>query len=164
MIKALIFDWGGTVMTDFGYEGPMYLWPSVSLVPGVEEALEKLSEQYTLSIATNAGISDTKAMKKALKRVNALRFFHYFFSSKELKVEKPDPLFFEKISKKIAIPPQSCIMIGNDYEKDIIGAKAAGMKTVFYNPSGIVREFDHADRVILSMNSLPAVIKELTIL
>jgi HAD superfamily hydrolase (TIGR01662 family) len=163
MIKSLVFDWGGTVMADLGYEGPMYLWPEVSLVPGIGKALEKLSENYILSIATNAGFSDTPAMIRALERVGVQQYFKFFFSSKELKVRKPDPRFFEKICKKTGVSPQDCIMIGNDYLKDICGAKEIGMKTIFYNPSGTIMEYEDADRVILSMESLPKVVKELTI-
>ena len=163
MIKALVFDWGGTVMADLGYEGPMYLWPDVRLVPGILKAIEKLSENYILCIATNAGLSDTPAMIRALERVKVQQYFKFYFSSKELKVKKPDPRFFEKICKKMGLPPQDCIMIGNDYLKDICGAKEVGMKTIFYNPSGTVREYDDANRVILSMESLTKVVKELTI-
>jgi HAD superfamily hydrolase (TIGR01662 family) len=163
MIKALVFDWGGTVMADLGYEGPMYLWPDVRLVPGILKAIEKLSENYILCIATNAGLSDTPAMIRALERVKVQQYFKFYFSSKELKVKKPDPRFFEKICKKMGLPPQDCIMIGNDYLKDICGAKEVGMRTIFYNPSGTVREYDDANRVILSMESLTKVVKELTI-
>jgi len=49
-IKAIIFDWGDTVMCDFPeYTGPMAYWPKVEVVPGIEKALQQL--QKTLSVA-----------------------------------------------------------------------------------------------------------------
>jgi FMN phosphatase YigB (HAD superfamily) len=39
-------------------------------------------------------------------------------------------------------------MIGNDYEKDICGAKKAGMKTVLFNENPIQSEFPDADYII----------------
>jgi putative hydrolase of the HAD superfamily len=159
MLRALIFDWGGTVMADSGEPGPMYLWKEVALVPGIGEALAQL-RNFTTCIATNAGISDTGAMIKALKRVGADALFSHFFSSKELGYSKPDPGFFLRICEEITCLPEECVMIGNDYEKDICGAKRAGMKTVFFDPGGSAGPFPLADAVIGTMDQLPELIKK----
>ena len=46
MVKALIFDWGDTVMRDYALKGPMHKWDKVNLIPGVEELLESVQEKY----------------------------------------------------------------------------------------------------------------------
>ena len=158
MIRLLIFDWGGTVMTDTGEPGPMYLWKEVSWVPGCREAITALNP-IPCCIATNAGISDTAAMRRALARIGADRFFTHFFSSKDLGVAKPDPRFFEVIAAKTGTETPDCVMIGNDYEKDICGAKLAGMQTVFYNPTPAAGPFPMADAVISEMERLPEIIQ-----
>ncbi|MBM3405570.1 MAG: HAD family hydrolase, partial [Bacteroidetes bacterium] len=84
MKDALIFDWGGTVMRDFGYPGKMKDWSEVAWVPGMEQALMKLSGTYLCCIATNAGESDTSDMVAALGRIDAKHYFSCFFSSKDL--------------------------------------------------------------------------------
>lgn len=160
MLRALIFDWGGTVMADSGEPGPMYLWKEVSWVPGARQALSQLTS-YVRCIATNAGISDTTAMRKALVRVGAESCFDHFFSSKDLGYAKPDPMFFHVISKRIGIPPSDCIMIGNSYSKDICGAKRVGMRTVFYNPGHAQGPFPDADFVIHDLSLLPELIASL---
>jgi putative hydrolase of the HAD superfamily len=157
MVKLLIFDWGGTVMTDTGERGPMYLWKEVAWVPGAREALERLNG-YKCCIATNAGISDTAAMVKALKRVGADGYFTYFFSSRDLGFEKPDPRFFEAICRETGIAQGECVMTGNDYLKDICGARDAGIRAVLYNPSNDPGPFPKADAVITNMNQLPSLI------
>lgn len=157
MIGALIFDWGGTVMMDTGEPGPMFLWKNVSWVPGAREALEQLREWPCL-IATNAGISDTEAMIRALKRVGADGYFGRFFSSKDLGYAKPDPQFFLRIASAGGYLPEVCVVIGNDYRKDICGAKQAGMKTVFYDPLALTEPAPMADAVITRMDQLPEVI------
>jgi FMN phosphatase YigB (HAD superfamily) len=158
MIKALIFDWGDTIMRDYPEkEGPMYLWLNVKRISGVYHALQKLCKNFIMVIATNAGQSDTEAMIKALRRVDTEKFFKYFFSSKDLGFEKPDVRFFLSISEQIQIPANECAMIGNLYEKDIIGAKNCGMFTVLFNEHKLTGPFEMADKVITSMESLPEI-------
>lgn len=155
MIKALIFDWGDTVMRDFPDKaGPMAYWDKVELISGAEVALSRLSNDYLCCIATNAGASDTDLMIKALKRVGADKYYRYFFSSKELGFNKPDVNFFIKITERISVNPENCVMIGNDYNKDISGAKASGMKTIFFNENRIKGNFIDADIIIGSMKEL----------
>jgi putative hydrolase of the HAD superfamily len=155
MIKALIFDWGDTVMRDYPEcKGPMADWEHVELIPYIEDALKILSHNYICCIASNAGFSDTPLMCKALKRVTAEKYFDYFFTSKDLGYEKPDINFFQKIAEEIKINLEECIMIGNDYKKDITGAKTAGMKTIFFNEKNIAGQFPDADMEIHSMMEL----------
>jgi len=161
MIKRLILDWGGTVMVDYALEGPMYLWERVDWIPGIEKSLQILGAKYPLVIATNAPHSGTTEMIKALERVNAARLFSSFYSSRELKVGKPDPLFFLAIAQREEVLPHECIMIGNHYLNDITGAKAAGMRTVFYQETDTPGVFPDADVVIDNMESLPHVIESL---
>ncbi len=154
LTKYLIFDWGDTVMRDFALEGPMWKWEKVDWIPGVENALIKLYKNYTCVIATSADHSDTDDMKKALKRVGADKYFTHFFSQKELGFKKPDVRFFKSVAEKINEKPKNCTMIGNNYVKDIIGAKDAGMKTIFFNEEKLERGFPKADVVIHRMDDI----------
>jgi putative hydrolase of the HAD superfamily len=80
--------------------------------------------------------------------------FSQFYSSKELGVCKPDPKFFLDVCKCASLQPHETVLVGNDYEKDIVGAKSAGLKTVFFNEKLKVGTFDKADVIIHSMNLL----------
>jgi len=160
MIKVLIFDWGNTVMRDFpDSTGPMYKWNKIELIPDVEKQLKILTKKYYLCIASNAGESDTSMMIKALKIGRIDNYFDCFFTSKDLRVEKPDIRFFELICKHIACNPYECIMVGNDYNKDIVGAKDAGMFTILYNEKKLIENYIKADFIIYNMSSLVSAIK-----
>jgi HAD superfamily hydrolase (TIGR01509 family) len=162
MIKVLIFDWGDTIMRDLPeMPGPMASWERVECIPGAKDALENLTGKYICVIATNAGASDTELMRKALRRVDAERYFRYFFSSKDLGVKKPDSMFFQRIAAATGTKPAHCVNIGNLYEKDILGAKAAGMLTIFYNEKYLQGSFPDADAVINHMNELTDIISRL---
>jgi FMN phosphatase YigB (HAD superfamily) len=161
MIRVLLFDWGNTVMVDFNLPGPMYNWEKVAWVEGAEESLKLLTRDYPCYIATNAGQSDAEAVRKGLQRVGAEKYFTGVFASSDLGFEKPDPRFFGEIIRKLSVPPGSFVMIGDNYEKDIAGAKDCGMKTIYYCYNSEQFEFPLADACIRSLNDLPSAIRAL---
>lgn len=153
MKRLIVFDWGNTIMRDFtNLPGPMCDWPHVEWVPGAEEALRYLSQSYKLCIATNAGYSDTIAMRKALNRIGAEVYFNWFFSSKDLNIRKPDPLFFYTIAQTCGFKPSDSVMVGDSYTNDIIGASEAGFTTVLL--SGTDGDYPEADYLINTMHEL----------
>jgi len=154
-IKVLLFDWGDTLMRDFkDLKGPMCFWGNVEVIDGVEEFLDACYEKYPLVVATNAGFSDTELMTKALYRGEIDKYFSFFFSSKELGVAKPDPLFFQTIAGKINAEPSSIAVIGNDYKKDIEPSKKAGMMTFFFNETNIPGLYPDADYIFIHFSEL----------
>lgn len=130
-ITHLIFDWGDTLMADApDIKQAMYLWDKITVMHGVAETIPYLHGKYVCTVGSNAGESDALAMKKAFERVSLDSCFDYYFTSKELGARKPDTAFFESIVQKLGTSAENAVMIGNDYEKDISGAKRAGLKTV----------------------------------
>lgn len=43
---------------------------------------------------------------------------------------KPDPKFFEELCQHLAVAPPGCLLIGDNLESDIVGAKRVGMRTI----------------------------------
>ena len=160
MAKVLLFDWGNTIMVDFNLPGPMYTWSRAAWVPGAETALNELKD-HICCIATNAGESNAEAVKKGLAMVGADTYFKYVFSSWDIGFKKPDPQFFRIIVDALATTADNCIMIGDNYQKDIAGAKSAGMKTIFLDTKGDDKAYPMADAVIRSMSELPDILKKI---
>jgi FMN phosphatase YigB (HAD superfamily) len=114
-VKAIIFDWGDTLMVDYKqYNGPMANWPHVEIIPGVKDALLQVYKNYKCCVASNAGASDSKTMSDALERVGIKMFFKEFFTSHELGSKKTDIKFFEEILNRLCLEPNQAIMVGND--------------------------------------------------
>lgn len=158
-IRAIIFDWGDTLMRDYPEsKGAMAYWDQVEAIPDIKEVLQKVSSEYTCCVASNAGDSNAKLMGIALNRVEILQYFRYLFTSHELGVTKPNPQFFNKIIQKLNLSPEECIMVGNDYEKDIVPAKAVGIHTILFNEGNTVSLTNDADFTISSMDVLYEVI------
>jgi len=162
MIRAIIFDWGDTLMRDFKtYSGPMTFWERVEVIEGVEPLLKYLHQKYIFCVATNAGDSDTLLMIKALERGNIKKYFKYFFSSKDLGFSKPDPLFFKTIADRMKFLPKECLMIGNDYANDIEGAFSVGMKTIYFNESQDIVINSKADYTISNVNQILTILEKM---
>ena len=78
--RCILLDWGDTVMRVFPqYEGPMFEWPRVEAVDGIQEAFAKLQAYWTIALATNASDSEEPAIWSALARVGLDRFIDRVF-------------------------------------------------------------------------------------
>ena len=57
----------------------------------------------------------------------------YLVTSEEAGVEKPSEKIFLKMLGKMRVEPYEALMIGDSYEKDILGAKKVGMEVLHYD-------------------------------
>jgi membrane-associated phospholipid phosphatase/beta-phosphoglucomutase-like phosphatase (HAD superfamily) len=144
-IRVVLFDWGNTLMVDDGQPGAMADWPRVAAVPGAAEALAALLGRYRLCVATNADDSGAEKVMTALGRVGLARFIERVFSSRDLGARKPDPAFYAAVLDALQAdavardePPlcaDQVVMVGDDYENDVVGACAAGLEAIWFNPA-----------------------------
>jgi len=104
----------------------------------------------------NAKDSNAELMRKAFERIGLDKYFHEFVTSKELGATKPNPAFFQSVLAKYQLNLSETIMIGNDYEKDITGAKNIGLKTILITTEH--GEFSNADYIIQSFGNLSDVL------
>lgn len=159
-IKVLLFDWGDTLMVDYpGCTGAMVTWEKVSHMPEVLDTLPIVSKKFRCAVASNAVESNAELMKQALQRVDIDKYFDLFITSKELGAKKPSLGFFTGIANILNLSTSEICMIGNDYEKDIVGAKSTGMKTILITYQQ--GSFPCADYVIPSFGSLTSIISNL---
>lgn len=163
---TLVFDWGDTLMKVFPqYDGPMADWPEVADVEGVVEALEKLLGRYPMVLATNAAASKTEQVWKALRRVGLGEYFRAVFTMHELGGKKPELRFFRALESVLDQPAHHMVMVGDDFRVDITGAKAAGWRTIWYNPQRQAAPglLPLHDAEIQDMRDLPDAIQRLTL-
>lgn len=80
-----------------------------------------------------AVVSDAPTMEAWL-RLSYLRLQHLFdvvITFDDSKERKPSPGPFNLALKKLQLKANECLMLGDWAERDVVGAKAVGMKTVF---------------------------------
>ena len=72
---------------------------------------------------------------------------------------KPQRIFFESLCRRLNVLPQNCVLIGDNVEADIVGAKALGMRTIL-TLTGVTRRKDLRD--LMPHMQPDSVIEELT--
>lgn len=134
LLPWLLLDWGDTVMRVFPrYRGPMRDWPRVEPMPGVPGTLAALADGFRVALATNAADSDEGAIREALGRAGLGGFFERVFCYRTVGFRKPSPEFFTAVLEELAVPPRGAVMVGDDFQGDVLGANAAGLRAVWLN-------------------------------
>lgn len=105
------------------------------LVPGTEEVLELLkSKGYQLFVITN-GFEEVQRIK--LSNCGIQHYFEALITSERAGVKKPNRKIFDYALKLAETIPQASLMVGDDLQADILGAKSVSMDQVYYNPNKI---------------------------
>ena len=142
-LRAACFDWGGTLMSEAGPEQlPMGTWPAVRAIAGARDALALLHGHLPLCIATNASVSDTAQIERALARVGLAQFFSHVFCYTELGCRKDEPAFWRAVSERLGVPATSLAMVGDSLEQDVRGPARAGVQSVWFSATAAVTERD----------------------
>ena len=101
----------------------------VKLYPHVLEALDMLRQKgYRLWLLSNAQRAFTAY---ELRHLGLGQQFDGIYISSDYGCRKPDIRFFRSLLEEQKLEIANCLMIGNDRETDIAGAKAAGLDTLY---------------------------------
>ena len=101
------------------------------LKKGSIELLEKLSENYRLHIITN-GFKEVQLTK--IEQCGLQKYFDLIIISEDVGYNKPDVRIFREAERMGNTQSRACLMIGDNFNTDITGAKNAGWQSVWYNP------------------------------
>ena len=77
-----------------------------------------------------------------LSQTGLLPFFETVVASQSVGVEKPDPRIFEFALQRIGVVPWETLFVGDIYEVDVVGARAAGIAGVLIDRQGERGECD----------------------
>ncbi len=103
------------------------------LVSGAEEVLEILRHQFHLHIITN-GFMEVQIPKIEFSGLGG--YFETITISEECGCLKPCRKIFEFAMGKAGAVVNESLMVGDDPEGDVKGAREVGMDAIFYNISG----------------------------
>jgi len=104
------------------------------LIEGAVEVLEYLLPKYELHIISN-GWQDIQVNKMKSSEIH--HYFGEIITNELAGTRKPDRRIFDYAVDVTKADLSESLMIGDNYEADILGAINAKMDTVFYNPDDI---------------------------
>jgi FMN phosphatase YigB (HAD superfamily) len=135
-VRAVCFDWGGTLMSEDGPESiSMGLWPQVAVIPGAAECVAELAGKLPLAVATNASVSTRPLIERALSRVGLARYFADIFCYTELGFRKSQLEFWSTVTGRLGVRAEHVAMVGDSYEQDAVFPRKFGIQGVWFNPS-----------------------------
>jgi len=102
-----------------------------NLLPGTKEVLNYLNDSYSMIIVTN-GFEQTQRIKILHSEIG--HFFDAVITSEKAGIKKPSPEIFYHALESTGNARKKAIMVGDNLETDIAGARAAGIDTVHFNP------------------------------
>ncbi len=101
----------------------------IRLYPGVLEALAYLRQRgFRLWLLSNAQAAFTSC---ELRMLGLGAQFDGVLLSSDYGCRKPDLRFFRALMEQYGLDPATCLMVGNDRNTDIAGARDAGMATLY---------------------------------
>lgn len=94
---------------------------------GAEQILDYVKAlELTIVLLTNG---PSIGQRKKIKNLDLEKYFHKIYISEETGHPKPKPDAFLQILNYLNVQPQHCLMIGDDWEVDLVQAKKLGMQT-----------------------------------
>ncbi len=155
--QCILLDWGDTVMRVFPeYEGPMFTWPHVKAVEGIKEVLARLQADWTIALATNAADSEEPAIWSALARVGLDQLIDRVFCYRGVGHRKSEPAYFEHVLADLGIEPNRAVMVGDDFEADVLSANSSGIRAIWFHEDGSEVKTSAMHRTIHGLSELSA--------
>lgn len=153
--STIMFDWGDTVMKDDpAYQVPMVDWPHVEAVQGAAGLLGYLRSSGRICIlATSAEMSTPEQIRAALARVDLDSFFERIYSFTNTGLPKGEP-FYRYILSDLGARPDSVLMIGDSFQKDVLASNSLGIYALWFNPRSMESHNSDLHKTAHSMHEI----------
>lgn len=113
------------------------LWQRV--LPEVPEALARLrGAGLRLAVVSNAN----GTAPQLLQQVGLAPYFDTMLDSAIEGVEKPDPEIFRRALDRLGCPASRALHVGDLYQVDVLGARAAGVAAALVDAGGLYGDAD----------------------
>ena len=151
-LESLLREWGyGPELAQSGFRVFREHRNAVTLFDGATRVLGKLGERYAIGAITN-GNAD-------VHHIGIGHHFDFVVTPAEAGAAKPDAAIFEHALAAAGASPPNVVHVGDDPVRDVAGAAAMGLRTVWMNPAGAPwTGTARPDAEISSLGALPGVI------
>ena len=128
--------------------------------PGMVACVRTLHARgYTLGIVSNALSEDF--LRWSLTDTDILDCFSGIYASATVGYYKSSPKLFEAALRGLRAQPQETIHVGDSFKFDVLGARSADIRAVWYSPASSTPPGPDATAVISSLAELPPLLERL---
>jgi putative hydrolase of the HAD superfamily len=101
--------------------------------PETAETLQRLHDQgFVLGLASNYD----HRLRDVVRGIPALVGITHIVISSEVGWRKPNGNFFAALCRRVLLPPERVLLVGDDLANDFRGAQEAGLRAVLFDPQG----------------------------
>ena len=108
------------------------------VMPYTKDVLKYLNEKYKLHLITN-GFNDVQLIK--IKHAGINNYFKEIITSDTAGCHKPDKGIFDYALRVSGSKRKEAVMIGDNIEADIQGARNASIDQIYFNPKKLKHDF-----------------------
>ena len=143
MLKAVIFDFGQTIMPEtLNLEDC-----PVELMPGVVEAMSQIA--LPKGIWANTKEATASQIRSWLRRARLDAYIQWVITSFEIGHRKPSLEFFTAALAQCDLRASDIVFVGNQLNTDILGANNAGIRSVYLADARYRSPDDSPDRQVI---------------
>jgi len=129
------------------------------VIAGMREVFDDVAARHPVGLITN-GPSDIQRLK--LEQSGLTGAFGWEVISGELGVGKPEPQVFLGLLDGLGADPGASVMVGDSWERDVLGGLGAGMSAVWIADGRPLPEHRPRVAVVDSVLQLPEALEQLT--
>lgn len=157
----------GLDLNDYEWRQVNWLWyqPLAEMAhkePDLPQTLEALQDMdLTLGIVSNTFVNES-SLDKHLEIEKIIRYFPIRLYSCQFRYRKPDKRIFLDAARKMEIPPENILFVGDRLETDVKGALEANMLPVLKRAyTNEKKKIPDSVPVIETIAELPALIEKI---
>lgn len=126
-----------------------------------KEALPTLRQlrERGLQVGLISNASDDDNTQALVDKGGFRPYLEFILSSAAIGKRKPHPEIFKAALKHLKVPPWQAIMVGDDYEADVVGANRAGIQSIWITRrvrgAALEKARPEASAVVSSLSEIP---------
>lgn len=113
-------------------------------VAGALALLQALKPHYRIGIVTN---NRTAEQEDKLQFLGMTDLIDALITSEDVGVPKPNPRIFEAALQRLGARPEETVLVGDNWQADVLGALAVGIRPVWLNRLGGARLLPHVAEI-----------------
>jgi HAD superfamily hydrolase (TIGR01549 family) len=131
-------------------------------IAGAAALLEAVRPRAAIAIVSNNMLQE---QREKLEYCGLAAHVDALIVSEEAGCSKPEPAIFRLALDALSVPAGEAIMVGDSWSADVVGALAAGIRPIWFNPRGLpspephlgvaeLRSFEPVGAALASLNLL----------